>query len=451
MHPSVNRLTKQSINDAFDMSRFADYVSTRTDFVVLDHHSCQSYMVAQLMSPDFVFGDAASQDLPANQLTSTLQPGQGSLSDQMLSASSEERRNLVVDEFSCALSNDALVNSSDPIGDRRRFCTGQMESYTNATAGYSFWSESILAVEEASLTVIGYKTEQCSTDVNWCFAQAVGTSLPSTFHSYPNGTIQALASTMPSTGSNIPPNSTFLSFGTSSPSDADYSPPTTDDWLAAMGDSDPEFDEMTEALATTEYDSVSGSMPDIDTASDAASTETAAISQVSTISATALPALGSAAQAAYAVDSLVGTATIPSSRIKLHGGRRSLGVSHLPQRALLWSSSLSKHRFVTRHRRAASRRSTASKHIRRDDQSAAVGYTPEESAIAKGYADGWKAAKTFAQCNGSRLGAYRDLPDTACIECSLGFTGQFVADALAAMGSSIVSGDQQFYTTWFCE
>lgn len=31
-----------SINDAFDMSRFADYVSTRNDFVVFDHHSCAS-------------------------------------------------------------------------------------------------------------------------------------------------------------------------------------------------------------------------------------------------------------------------------------------------------------------------------------------------------------------------------------------------------------------------
>ena len=35
------------IHDGFDLSRFADYVSTRKDFVVLDHHSY------------FVFGDAA--------------------------------------------------------------------------------------------------------------------------------------------------------------------------------------------------------------------------------------------------------------------------------------------------------------------------------------------------------------------------------------------------------
>jgi len=62
----------------------------------------------------------------------------------MASASIEDRRNVVVDEWSCALSDQALINSTDPAGDRRRYCTGQMESYTNATAGYSFWSRSIV-------------------------------------------------------------------------------------------------------------------------------------------------------------------------------------------------------------------------------------------------------------------------------------------------------------------
>lgn len=93
------------------------------------------------MTADFVFGDAASQATPASQLTSTLQPGQGSLSQQMISASNEERRNIVIDEFSCALSQQALAASADVAGDRRQFCTGQLESYANATAGYSFWSK----------------------------------------------------------------------------------------------------------------------------------------------------------------------------------------------------------------------------------------------------------------------------------------------------------------------
>jgi glucan 1,3-beta-glucosidase len=122
------------------MSRFADYISTRSDFVVLDHHSCKAKVTSPL-TIDFVFGDAASQAIPASQLTTSLQPAQGSLSDQLIAAATEERRNIVIDEFSCALSQAALEGSTDPVGDRRQFCTGQMESYTNATAGWSFWSK----------------------------------------------------------------------------------------------------------------------------------------------------------------------------------------------------------------------------------------------------------------------------------------------------------------------
>jgi len=64
----------------------------------------------------------------------------------------------------------------------------------------------------------------------------------------------------------------------------------------------------------------------------------------------------------------------------------------------------------------------------------AQSFTPEQAAISKGYADGWRAAKTFASFGSSRLG----------------FTGQFMDDALAAMGSNkIVSGDEGHYKQWF--
>ena len=116
------------INDAYDLSRFTDYISTRRDFVVLDHHSY------------FVF-DQASEDASATDLTSSLNPGQGSLSDQYIDSAKEGRQNLVIDEWSCALSSQSLANSSNPEKERRQFCSGQMESYTNATAGWSFWSE----------------------------------------------------------------------------------------------------------------------------------------------------------------------------------------------------------------------------------------------------------------------------------------------------------------------
>ena len=117
------------INDAYDMPRFADYISTRQDFLVLDHHSY------------FVF-DQTSEDTSAPDLTSSLVPGSGSLSGQILEASQEVQRNVVIDEWSCALSSQSLGDTSNPGRARRNFCTGQMESYTNATAGWGFWSES---------------------------------------------------------------------------------------------------------------------------------------------------------------------------------------------------------------------------------------------------------------------------------------------------------------------
>ncbi|WWD03768.1 hypothetical protein V865_001824 [Kwoniella europaea PYCC6329] len=414
------------LNDAFDMSRFADYISTRKDFVVLDHHSY------------FVFGDQNSQATPANQLTASLQPGQGSLSQQIIGASNEGRRNIVIDEFSCALSGQALSNSQDQQADRRSFCTGQMESYTNATAGYSFWS---------------YKTENCASDVNWCFTSAVGNTLPSTFFSYPKSTIQAIQGGVASSAPQDPTTDTsFLSFGTSSPaSDNDYSPPTTDDWLAAMGASDPEYDQVTEALATTEFDSIPDSDSSAAASSDATGEATSstyndspmATTTLWPVSSTPTPAsmdTGDLAQAAFALGSGLESniATIPSSRQQLSSTRkRSLGLTSLPQRAFLLSSQLQRHRFVARSARAQSRehsnilKSKSHSKTRRDES--AVVYTPEQAAIAKGYSDGWKAAKTFAAFDNSRLG----------------FTGQFISDALNAMDNKIVSGDEGFYKTWF--
>jgi len=121
------------------------------------------------------------------------------------------------------------------------------------------------------------------------------------------------------------------------------------------------------------------------------------------------PFPGSAVQAAYAVDPIIGTATIPTSRMELQGARqRSLGLSSLPQRSFLRSSSLQRHRFVARQRRAPTRHFATSKHVRRETL-ATVGCTPQQSVTAKGYADGWKAAKTFAAYNSSRLGKYSSI------------------------------------------
>jgi hypothetical protein len=265
----------------------------------------------------------------------------------------------------------------------------------------------------------------------------VGNSLPSTFHSYPNATISSLSTDPAASASSIPDttntDTSFLSFGTSSPNDGDYSPPTTDDWLAAMGTSDPEYNDITEALATTEYDEVPSS-------SAPASTTPAGASFAA-----------NPAQAAYAINTISdpsGDATVPSYRVAQQGNRkRSFGADALPQRAFLITSSLQRHRFAARHNRAHARRNIGAVKVERDDSPTD---TPEQGAISKGYADGWKAAKTFAAFGGSRLGEwYLSSLSCPCTKHRAGFTGQFVSDALSAMGGQIISSDQQYYRTWF--
>lgn len=111
------------LHDGFDLDRFINYVASRKDFVVQDHHSY------------FVFTPSDESE-PASQHTSDIQ---GGIADSLRDASLQERRNLVVDEFSCALTGDSLQDESDPDQARREFCTGQVNIYANTTAGWSFW------------------------------------------------------------------------------------------------------------------------------------------------------------------------------------------------------------------------------------------------------------------------------------------------------------------------
>ncbi|RDB24049.1 Glucan 1,3-beta-glucosidase 3 [Hypsizygus marmoreus] len=141
------------LHNGFDLERFSDYVSQREDFVVQDHHS---YFV-------FTPSDAAE---PASDHTHDVQ---GTIADTLARASDKQRRNIVVDEWSCALTAQSIANEPDKDKARRDFCEGQMDVYTNATAGWSFWS---------------YKKEECEGDPGWCFKAAVNNSLPATFFSY---------------------------------------------------------------------------------------------------------------------------------------------------------------------------------------------------------------------------------------------------------------------------
>lgn len=111
------------LHDGFDLQRFSDFIANRTDFVVQDHHSY------------FVFTPSDDEE-PATEHTSDIK---GAIAGSLAKASAQQRRNLVVDEWSCALTAESLLHESDPDGARRDFCTGQMIVYANDTAGWGFW------------------------------------------------------------------------------------------------------------------------------------------------------------------------------------------------------------------------------------------------------------------------------------------------------------------------
>ncbi|KAJ6630675.1 glycoside hydrolase superfamily [Mycena sp. CBHHK59/15] len=144
------------IHDGFDLQRFSDFVASRTDFIVQDHHAY------------FVFTPSDTSE-PASKHTNDIQT---TISGSLAAACAHQRRNLVVDEFSCALTPQSLSNEPNEVKARQDFCAAQVETYSNITAGWSFWA---------------YKKEDCDDDSGWCFTAAVGTSLPSTFFSYGEG------------------------------------------------------------------------------------------------------------------------------------------------------------------------------------------------------------------------------------------------------------------------
>lgn len=112
------------IHDGFNLEQFSAYVGNRTDFVVEDHHSY------------FVFTPQDDAE-PADQHTSDVE---GSIADSFIAASQQERGNLVIDEFSCALTDQSLQGDNADQA-RQAFCTAQVETYANTTAGWAFWGE----------------------------------------------------------------------------------------------------------------------------------------------------------------------------------------------------------------------------------------------------------------------------------------------------------------------
>ncbi len=117
------------IHDGFNLSRYSDYVSQRSDFVVQDSHQYYVYTPS----------DASE---PASSHTADIK---SQVHDVLSNASCHQHGNLYVGEWSCALTPESLGQESDPNWSRRDFCTAQMQVFNNDASGWAFWCEFLLS------------------------------------------------------------------------------------------------------------------------------------------------------------------------------------------------------------------------------------------------------------------------------------------------------------------
>lgn len=141
------------IHDAFDLGRYAGYIAGRSDFVVEDHHSYFVYTDEDANTPAW---------LHAQHVLGPVRLG-------LEKESTVARRNLIIGEWSCALTAASLANAEDPANSRWWFCSNEESVYRNVSAGWHFWS---------------YRTEDCDVNPNWCFLRSVGNALPATFSAF---------------------------------------------------------------------------------------------------------------------------------------------------------------------------------------------------------------------------------------------------------------------------
>lgn len=88
-----------------------------------DHHSY------------FVFSPSNEQE-SGTQLTVDVD---GAIADSLLDVAAKQRRNLVIDEWSCALTPSSLGKEKNVHDVQKKFCQEQIKVYRNATAGWAFW------------------------------------------------------------------------------------------------------------------------------------------------------------------------------------------------------------------------------------------------------------------------------------------------------------------------
>lgn len=89
---------------------------------------------------DFVFGSEEDQKRHLDEIMGDLQPD-GGFNNELQQAAEQTRGNIVIDEWSCALTGGALSGMEDQDAGRAEFCQAQAQLYADWTAGWSFWSE----------------------------------------------------------------------------------------------------------------------------------------------------------------------------------------------------------------------------------------------------------------------------------------------------------------------
>lgn len=121
-HPLAQRFPIY-LHDAFDADRFSNFVAARQDFVVQDHHSY------------FVFTPSDAHE-SGSQHT---QDVKGAIAEELAHISERVKGNIIIGEWSGALTPESLAKEADAAQVRKNFCRAQLSVYANKTAGWAFW------------------------------------------------------------------------------------------------------------------------------------------------------------------------------------------------------------------------------------------------------------------------------------------------------------------------
>lgn len=148
------------IQDGYDIHSASQYIQGRTDWLILDHHSCKrtlsvqkimvycyqhlSHLCSFLCFWNKWFSDFTYDgESPDSEATGASTPGaiQAVPLTEVQDASEMLHNNVIIGEFSCVIGKSSLSPYANPAMAQKRLCAQQLETYTQTTNGYHFWSQ----------------------------------------------------------------------------------------------------------------------------------------------------------------------------------------------------------------------------------------------------------------------------------------------------------------------